>query len=250
MLFRSYWAITTLTTTGYGDIAPTTTGGRIFTMMVMLTGFSAFGLIVGQVSNLIMTRNKKLEENRQKMEDLTMFMNFYEIPKKLRGEVFGFYEHLINKKLSDNDTKIIAELPQSLQHELQTYIKIKLISPIPVFHGLPHECLKEVALRLKQQFFSAGDYIIKKGDTGNEMYIIDHGDAEVLGSQDLRIAQLGEGQCFGEIALLTEVKRTADVKALSYCDLFKFEKSDFEELCKKFEPLHSNFTKIMKRRTG
>ena len=245
-----YWAVTTLTTTGYGDITPTTDSGKIFTIFVMLTGFSAFGVLVGQVSNLIVSKNRKAEENRQKMENLTSFLSHYQIPKQLRNEVFTFYQHMLNKNLSENDSKIISELPHSLQHEIELYIKIKLIAKIPVFYNLPRECLKKIALKLQSTFASSGDLVMKKGDPGHEMYIIDHGEVEVLaGPENKRVALLTHGQCFGEIALLTETTRNADVRAVSYCDLFKFEKVDFDALTGEFPELQENFEKIMKRRT-
>lgn len=244
-----YWSITTLTTTGYGDITPQTDAGKIFNVFVMLIGFSAFGLIIGQISNLIMSNNRHNEANRQKMDDLKLFMNYYQVPESIREEIFTFYNHMMTKRLSDNDSKIISELPTVLQNELQVYMKIKLISNLPIFHELNFECLKEVALNLKQVFFSAGDVIIKTGDHGNEMYIIDHGELEVIGAENKIFAKLSHGQCFGEIALLLDMTRMADVRATTYCDLYKLEKTDFKRLIVNYPELEINFNKIMRKRT-
>lgn len=245
-----YWAITTLTTTGYGDITPQTDAGKIFNVFVMLIGFSAFGLIIGQISNLIMNQNRHNEANRQKMDDLKLFMDYYQIPNQIREEVFTFYSHMLNKRLSDNDNKIIGELPHALQNELQIFMKIKLIRELPIFHELSFECLKEVSHNLKQVFASAGESIIKTGDHGNEMYIIDHGELEVLaGPEKKLVAKLSHGQCFGEIALLLDMTRMADVRATTYCDLFKLEKSDFKRLIVTYPELETNFNKIMRKRT-
>lgn len=243
-----YWAITTLTTTGYGDITPTTSIGRLFNIIVMLIGFSAFGILVGQISSLIYSKSRTEEENRQKMEDLRHFMKYYEIPPNLSNQVFEFYHHLISKKISENDTKIMAELPHSLQNELQIFMKIKLISTIPVFHSLSHDCLRDVSTSLSQAYFSKGDHIIKIGDHGEEMYIIDHGDVVVTSKEGKMLAKMGQGQCFGEIALLLDMNRTADVSASSYCDLYKFSKNDFNVLSTKYPELRNNFEKIMKKR--
>ncbi|MDB5097727.1 MAG: putative potassium channel protein [Cyanobacteria bacterium RYN_339] len=45
-----YWAVVTITTVGYGDKAPITTGGRVIAMALMLTGFFIFALLAGAVS--------------------------------------------------------------------------------------------------------------------------------------------------------------------------------------------------------
>lgn len=244
-----YWAITTLTTTGYGDITPTNNAGRVFTIFVMMAGFSAFGLIVGNISNMLMAKNRLREASKEKIDDVAMLMKHYNVPTHLQGDVFKFYHHKMNKRLSENDSMIIADLPHALQNELFVYMKIKLISELPVFSGLSHQCLLKISHALEQVSFLSGETIINKGDSGEEMYIIDHGDVQVLGDQNNTIAMLKHGQCFGEIALLMEVRRTAKVIAISYCDAYKFKKLDFLEICKVHPELERNFHKIIQKRT-
>jgi voltage-gated potassium channel len=243
-----YWAVTTLTTTGYGDITPTNDLGRIFTILVMLSGFSAFGIIVGNISNLIMAKNRHLEANREKMEDLASFMQYYEIPKNLRSEVFNYHLHRMQKRLSENDSKIISDLPNGLQGELQVFIKMKLIDGLPIFHGLSHSCLKIVAQHLEPLSFSAGSIIIKRGEKGEEMFIIDQGEVEVYNDHGQSIALLKNGQCVGEIALLTQALRTADVKAKTYCDVYRLSKEDFDLISSTYPELDENFQRLMIRR--
>jgi len=48
-----YWAFTTMTTVGYGDITPTTARERLFTVATMMVGASLFGYIVGHVTTLV-----------------------------------------------------------------------------------------------------------------------------------------------------------------------------------------------------
>ncbi len=244
-----YWSVTTLTTTGYGDITPTNDIGRLFTILVMLTGFSAFGIIVGNVSNLIMAKNRHHEANREKMEDLATFMQYYEVPRSLRLEVFGYHSHRMQKRLTENDNKIISDLPNGLQNELQVFIKMKLIDGLPIFHGLTHDCLKSVAQNLDPISFSAGAHIIKRGGPGQEMYIIDQGEVDVFSEQGQVVASVKHGQCIGEIALLTQALRTADVKAKSYCDVYRLSKENFDLICKDYPELEMNFRRIMIRRT-
>jgi voltage-gated potassium channel len=59
-----YWAIVTLTTVGYGDIAPSTTLGQIFSSFIMILGYSiiAIGLVT---SNMPLSKRKKLKLNTQ-----------------------------------------------------------------------------------------------------------------------------------------------------------------------------------------
>lgn len=238
-----YWTVTTLTTVGYGDITPQTNIGRLFTMGVMLIGVATYGIIIGNFSRMIMLADRHNEEKKEKMNNLHSFLKYYHIPNSLQRQVVSFYNHLLNKKISEEDSKIFHDLPQALQNELQIYMKIHMIRNVHIFQNCSTPCLKMIAGRLAQTFHTPGDYIIQKGDEGAEMFIIGHGDVEVcLGEKVL--TTLKAGQFFGEIALLEDTIRTADVRAKSYCDLYTLKKSDFLEVIEKYPDLGEKFMSI------
>lgn len=244
-----YWAVTTLTTIGYGDITPHDNIGRIFTCFIMIIGVGMYGIVIGNISRMIASADRYKEQSREKINDLLMFMKHYKIPDRLQQAAINHYTHLYSKRLSDNDEKIIADLPHALQQDMQIYMKIKLISSIPVFQNCPHECLKEVSMQLEQIYSSPGDMIIKIGDMGEEMFIIAHGNVDVILASGERVATLHDGQIFGEIALLKETTRTANIQSQTYCDLYKLTKKSFNEIVKRYPVLLSNIEGTTQRRS-
>ncbi|MBC76834.1 MAG: hypothetical protein CME64_12540 [Halobacteriovoraceae bacterium] len=244
-----YWTITTLTTVGYGDIVPQTNMARIFTMGVMLIGVATYGVIIGNFSRMIMLADRYREERKEKMAGLNQFLKFYNIPASLQRQVFSFYTHLITQNISEQDTRIINELPQALQNELAVYMKIKLIKNVHIFKECSTPCLKMIAQKLEQTYLSPHEYIVKKGEVGEEMFIIGHGEVEVSMGEKV-IAQLKAGQFFGEIALLEDTIRSADVMAKAYCDLYTFKKKDFLEVVAKYPDLGEKFKETYNKRKG
>lgn len=245
-----YWALTTLTTIGYGDITPHDNIGRIFTCFIMIIGVGMYGIVIGNISRMLASADRHKEQSREKISDLLMFMKHYNVPDKLQTAAINHYSHLFSKRLSDDDEKIIADLPHALQQEMHIYMKIKLISNIPVFIGLPHECLKDISTHLEQIYSSPGDKIIKIGDIGEEMFIIAHGTVDIILESHEKIASLHDGQIFGEIALLKETTRTANVESLSYCDLYKLTKKSFNEIIKRYPELLKNIELTTNRRSS
>jgi voltage-gated potassium channel Kch len=225
-----YWTVTTLTTVGYGDIVPTTNIARLYTMFVMLLGVGVYGIVIGNISRIFAESARHKEQAREKFSDLSVFMKHYHIPNRLQSSVFNYYNHLYSKRLSDNDTKIIAELPQAIKQELQIYMNIKLIRNLSLFKNSNHACLKAVANALEQKFYGPGDTIIHIGETGDEMFIIGHGVVDVIASDGNIVAQLHEGQFFGEAALLVDTTRNANVRASAYTDLYRLGKDDFDKI--------------------
>ncbi|GAB4021278.1 MAG: hypothetical protein Fur0010_24280 [Bdellovibrio sp.] len=222
-----YWAVTTLTTIGYGDITPNNTVGRIYTMIIQIAGVGVYGIVIGNVSRIFAENARIKEQTRDKISQLNLFMKHYQIPGRLQDAVFGYYNHIFAKRLSDNDQQIISELPHALQKELQMYMNVKLIRNLTIFKHCSFNCLREVALSLEEKFYAPGQAIINIGDHGEEMFIIGHGSVEVTLADGKVVATLSEGNFFGEIALLQETTRNANVRSTAYCDLFLLKKIRF-----------------------
>src|SRR5580704_1484348 len=64
--------------------------------------------------------------------------------------------------------------------------------------------------RMQRKRFEPGDEVISQGDVGDVAYIVESGCLEVL-KDGAKVGQVAEGNCFGELALLSGVKRTATV---------------------------------------
>jgi monovalent cation:H+ antiporter, CPA1 family len=102
----------------------------------------------------------------------------------------------------------------------------QLISRLDLFAGLTDQQLERVQKLLRPRFAVPRELIVREGDWGDACYFIASGAAEVI-FPDRRIP-LGTGDLFGEMALLTGMKRQADVVAGTYCRLLMLRKVDFD----------------------
>lgn len=239
-----YWAITTLTTVGYGDITPSTNLAKLFTMSIMVLGVGVYGFVIGNIAQILGDRNRYKEKAREKIEEIGAFMSYYRVPRKIQAQTLDYLNDLLAKRLTENDQQIISDLPQAIQDELVTYMNIKLIKSLSIFNNCSAVCLKDVANKLQKKSFAPGSYIIKEGEIGNELFIINHGFVEVQKDKKVIIG-LDDGKFFGERALINESKRTADVVAVNYCDLYVLSKEDFESLIKRYPVLLENIKKLI-----
>jgi len=80
------------------------------------------------------------------------------------------------------------------------------------------------------KLYHDGDIIVRQGEEGNCMYVIQRGEVEVLlkkGDKDVRVAVLGEGDFFGEMALFGREVRSATVRAKGEVTALTLEKKSF-----------------------
>jgi CRP-like cAMP-binding protein len=107
------------------------------------------------------------------------------------------------------------------------------------FRQIPAANIQAMFMRMQEKPARAGDTIIKQGDDGDYYYIIKSGKAKVTRPSktgaELVLAQLAEGDSFGEEALLSEAKRNANVIMLTDGNLMRLSKEDFNSLLK--EPM-------------
>jgi small-conductance mechanosensitive channel/CRP-like cAMP-binding protein len=104
---------------------------------------------------------------------------------------------------------------------------------IDLFHLLSDAELHTVASRLRPQHYAAGEKIIEEGAAGDSLFLVDRGEVRVLrrlGGAPREIARLGEGECFGEMAMLTGQQRTATVVAGTDVDVFMIDKAGFQDI--------------------
>ena len=94
-----------------------------------------------------------------------------------------------------------------------------------------------MSIDLPRERVAAGTLIFSAGDAGDCAYLIERGTVEVLGTDGLAIARMGEGELFGEIALLDHRPRTASVRALGDCSLVRIERARIDSVLRHADPI-------------
>lgn len=115
----------------------------------------------------------------------------------------------------------------------ETEIRCEFLTKCKLFESIPPSVLVCVAEQLQQETYSAGQAIITQGEAGDHFYLIRKGRVEVFvqdKKQQKVVATLGEGEFFGEAALLTDQARNATVRALGEVEVYSLGKDEFRKV--------------------
>ena len=135
-----YWAFSTLTTVGYGDISARTPQEQAFSMMMMLTGVSWYAIIVSSMSSIMSTFDAQNKAIRDKMLSVNAFVRSAKLPLPLAQRVRSYFEFRSSQRtflMSDhfNADALLEELGSALRTDILLHLERDLISKIPFFVG-------------------------------------------------------------------------------------------------------------------
>jgi uncharacterized protein YhbP (UPF0306 family) len=120
-----------------------------------------------------------------------------------------------------------------------------------VFGDLPEAKLAGVAAQLRQETVGAGEEIVRQGDPGERFYMIVGGAVDVLredGGEERKLASLGPGHFFGEIAILRGQARSATVRATDRTTVLAMDADAFRRLLEGSPATSSYFEQVVEQR--
>ncbi len=103
-----------------------------------------------------------------------------------------------------------------------------LVAKVPFFERLPAIRIAEIVGLLESRSANSGEAIVIKNDPADGMFFIVDGEVEVVLPN--RRIHLASGDFFGELALISNQPRTADVVARTFCQLLKLRTDHFHRL--------------------
>ena len=130
---------------------------------------------------------------------------------------------------------------------LTTVEKVLALKNVELFSDIPGEVLADIAFLLEEVIYENGTYIVAEGDIGKELFIIVKGEVDVIAG-DQKVATIGDGGYFGEMAIIDSQPRSADVVAIEDVTLLKIERDDFHEIMKQREEVAIGIIKVLNRR--
>lgn len=119
-----------------------------------------------------------------------------------------------------------------------------------LFRSLPPEEMQAVLPYIKERIFNAGSVIFRQGDAGDNFYLVEDGKLEVVqeDAHGKKLAELGPGNSFGEMALISKEPRNATVRVISKAITLAISKEDFDKLLETSQLLKNAVAKLYVRR--
>uniref|UniRef100_A0A672HQC9 Hyperpolarization activated cyclic nucleotide gated potassium and sodium channel 2 n=1 Tax=Salarias fasciatus TaxID=181472 RepID=A0A672HQC9_SALFA len=240
--FALFKAMSHMLCIGYGRQAPESMSDIWLTMLSMIVGATCYAMFIGHATALIQSLDSSRRQYQEKYKQVEQYMSFHKLPADFRQKIHDYYEHRYQGKMFDEES-ILEELNEPLREEIVNFNCRKLVGCMPLFANADPNFVTAMLTKLRFEVFQPGDYIIREGTIGKKMYFIQHGVVNVL-TKGTTGMKLIDGSYFGEICLLTRGRRTASVRADTYCRLYSLSVDNFNEVLEEYPMMRRAFETV------
>lgn len=117
---------------------------------------------------------------------------------------------------------------------------------------LSDEQIAQLAASARRRVYTEGETILRRGERGSELFIIDRGHAAVYSPQaggiEAEVNRLGPDDFFGELSCLTGEPRSATVRAITDCEVFVVDKTAFQPILEAAPELANHMSEVLAHR--
>ncbi|XP_066597714.1 potassium voltage-gated channel subfamily H member 6 isoform X4 [Prorops nasuta] len=238
-----YFTFSSLTSVGFGNVAPNTDSEKIFTIIVMLIGSLMYASIFGNVSAIIQRLYSGTARYHTQMLRVREFIRFHQIPNPLRQRLEEYFQHAWTYTNGIDMNSVLKGFPECLQADICLHLNRNLLNNCRAFEGASPGCLRALSLKFKTTHAPPGDTLVHRGDVLTSLYFISRGSIEIL-KDDIVMAILGKDDIFGENPCIytTVGKSSCNVRALTYCDLHKIHRDDLLDVLALYPEFSNHFS--------
>uniref|UniRef100_A0A3Q4N994 Potassium voltage-gated channel, subfamily H (eag-related), member 5b n=1 Tax=Neolamprologus brichardi TaxID=32507 RepID=A0A3Q4N994_NEOBR len=239
-----YFTMTSLTTIGFGNIAPTTDGEKIFSVAMMMVGSLLYATIFGNVTTIFQQMYANTNRYHEMLNNVRDFLKLYQVPKGLSERVMDYIVSTWSMTKGIDTEKVLSICPKDMRADICVHLNRKVFNEHPAFRLASDGCLRSLAVEFQTTHCAPGDLIFHAGESVDTLCFVVSGSLEVIQDDEV-IAILGKGDVFGDVFWkeTTLAHACANVRALTYCDLHVIKR---EALLKVLE-FYSSFANSFSR---
>ncbi|KAI8614704.1 cyclic nucleotide-binding-like protein [Chytriomyces sp. MP71] len=250
---------------------PQTVTEQVIGSLLVICAAVLYALFIGAISNSVMSVNPAGRLYFHKLEQLHDYVKWKNLAPETEKRLFKFYETKYRGKYFDEDL-LLAEMNESLRavysqsspsrnalknfsfQEISLENTRDLIEKVPFLRRTENDgrdviFLGRLAAALHAQYYVAGDYITKQGESGKDMFFIRSGKLDVF-VNDRKVVSLFDGAYIGEVALLAHVLRTATVQAAKPSVLYRLTHIDFHSILEDFVDMKDRIDRLAEERVA
>ena len=229
-----HWSTQMLTTIAEVD-SPVHSFQFVYAILLLLFAVLMFATLVGNVGTIIINLNAARTRFESRLDNVKQYMHNRNINETLQENVLRWFDHLWEKNRGIDEQETLHNLPNKLRAQIAFSANEKVLSNNPIYTLGDVGFQIGLVLKLRSELFPPKETIYRRGNIGNDMYIIRSGRV-LLSRRKNKEAnkELGDGEFFGINCVINfdefGRERSETATTVGFCDILMLEKKDLMEL--------------------
>ncbi|XP_069787305.1 potassium voltage-gated channel subfamily H member 1a [Narcine bancroftii] len=239
-----YFTMTSLTSIGFGNIAPTTDGEKIFAVAMMMVGSLLYATIFGNVTTIFQQMYANSNRYHEMLNCVRDFLKLYQVPKGLSERVMDYIVSTWSMSKGIDTEKVLEICPKDMRADICVHLNRKVFKEHPAFRLASDGCLRALAMEFQTIHSAPGDLIYHAGESVDNLCFVVSGSLEVIQDDEV-VAILGKGDVFGDVFWKenTLAQSCVNVRALTYCDLHVIKRDALQKVLEFYTAFANSFSR-------
>ncbi len=202
---------------------------RLYTIAVFIIGATFYSIIYGNIGQFVSNLYQAGLRYKRRMAEIDEFVRFHNLSPELGKRIRRYVDFAFSVTKGINVDTVASQLPPHLMLDVYLQLNRQMVCQVSIFNGCSDDFYHAVVMKLQPAICTAGDYVFYRGEVGERMYFVKRGRIQVIINDHVVHTFVDTGY-FGEIALIADTPRTADLKCVSNVLLLSLSSADLESI--------------------
>ncbi|RZR99997.1 hypothetical protein BHM03_00029631 [Ensete ventricosum] len=199
-----YWSITTLTTTGYGDLHAENSREMLFDIFYMLFNLGLTAYLIGNMTNLVVHGTSRTRNFRDTIQAASEFAARNQLPHRIKDQMLS---HICLRFKTEGlkQQETLNDLPKGIHSSIAYCLFFPILQQVRLFHGVSFNFLYQLVTEMQAEYFPPREDVILQNEASTDLYILVSGAVDLIsniGGTEQVYERLAAGEVFGEIGVL------------------------------------------------
>lgn len=236
-----YWSITTLTTTGYGDLHAENPREMLFDIFYMLFNLGLTAYLIGNMTNLVVHGTSRTQKFRDSIHAASEFAARNQLPMNIKQQMLSHF-CLQFKTEGYNQQTLLNGLPKGIRSNIAYSLFFPIMRRAYLFHGVSNSFIAELVMEVQVEYFPPKEDIILQNERAADVYLIVSGAVNMIttinGNEQVYV-KVTNGDMFGEVGALCNMPQPFTFRTVELSQLLRISRKRLTEAIQNHKEDHN-----------